>query len=65
MDRCYVVPVLKNRAAETYGGVEVQFHALLTLALAGGKWSALCCIHFTPRYIFWFLVLRSAPEKSF
>jgi hypothetical protein len=58
--------VLKNHAAETYGLVEVQFLALLTLALAGGKWSSSCCVHFTPRDIFWFVVLRrlGEPQKN-
>jgi len=32
----------------TYGGVEVQFQAFLTLALNGGVWSAFLLDCFTP-----------------
>jgi hypothetical protein len=38
----------KNHAMKTYGGMEVQFHAVLTLVLDGGEWSASCPSPFTP-----------------
>jgi hypothetical protein len=31
-----------------YGGVDVQIHIFLTLALIGGEWSASCPGRFTP-----------------
>jgi hypothetical protein len=34
---------------KVYGGVDVQIHIFLTLALAGGEWSASHPAHFTPR----------------
>jgi hypothetical protein len=34
---------------KTYGGVDVQIHIFLTLALTGGEWSASCPGRFTPR----------------
>jgi hypothetical protein len=33
---------------QTYGGVEVKFHVLLSSALDGGEWLALRPGHFTP-----------------
>ncbi|PNF24771.1 hypothetical protein B7P43_G16631 [Cryptotermes secundus] len=33
---------------KAYGGVDVQIHISLTLALAGGEWSASCRDCFTP-----------------
>jgi len=33
---------------KTYGGVKVQLHAFLTLALDGGEWSTSCSSRFTP-----------------
>jgi hypothetical protein len=33
---------------EVYGGVDVQIHIFLTLALAGDGWSASRPSHFTP-----------------
>jgi hypothetical protein len=33
---------------KTYGGVDVQIHVYLTLALVGGKWSASRPDRFTP-----------------
>jgi hypothetical protein len=30
----------KNYAMETYGGVEIQFHAFITSETDGGEWSA-------------------------
>jgi hypothetical protein len=37
-----------NKNMKTYGGVEIQLHAFLTLALYGGKWSASRPGRFTP-----------------
>jgi hypothetical protein len=34
---------------KTHGGVKVELHIFLTLALDGGEWSASCPSHFTPR----------------
>jgi hypothetical protein len=34
---------------KTYGGVELELHALLTLAVDGDEWSASRPDHFTPR----------------
>jgi hypothetical protein len=34
-------------AMKAYGGVDVQIHIFLTLALAGGEWSASRPCHFT------------------
>jgi hypothetical protein len=34
---------------KAYGGVDVQIHIFLTLALAGGEWSPSCPGRFTPR----------------
>jgi len=31
-----------------FGGIKVYFHALLTLAVDAGKWSASCSCCFTP-----------------
>jgi hypothetical protein len=36
-------------AMKAYGGVDVQFHIFLTLALVGGEWSASRPGRFTPR----------------
>jgi hypothetical protein len=33
---------------KVYGGVDVQLHIFLTLALAGGEWSASCPGRITP-----------------
>jgi hypothetical protein len=33
---------------KTYGGVDVQIHIFLTLALVGGEWSASHLSQFTP-----------------
>jgi len=33
---------------KAYGGVEVQFHTVLTVALDGGEWSASRSGHLTP-----------------
>jgi hypothetical protein len=40
---------MKHHAMKAYGGVEVQLHAFLTLALCGIQWSALHPSHFTTR----------------
>jgi hypothetical protein len=37
---------------KVYGGVDVQIHIFLTLALVGGEWSASCPSRFTPRETF-------------
>jgi hypothetical protein len=37
-----VVPIPKQHAMKTYGGLEVKLHAFLTLAQVGGEWSASC-----------------------
>jgi len=34
--------LIKHHPLKTYGGVEVRFHAFLTLALDGGEQSASC-----------------------
>jgi hypothetical protein len=39
---------LEVKAGSTYGGLEMQIHAFLTLALDGDEWSDLCPTHFTP-----------------
>jgi hypothetical protein len=37
---------------KAYGGVDVQIHAFLTLALVGGEWSASRpCTHFTAGWV--------------
>jgi hypothetical protein len=41
----------KNQAMQTYGGVEVQLHVLLTSGLEGGEWSASRLGHFTHKEI--------------
>jgi hypothetical protein len=33
---------------KAYGGVDVEIHIFLNLALAGGEWLASCLIRFTP-----------------
>jgi hypothetical protein len=33
---------------KAYGGMDVQIHIFLTLALVGGEWSNSCPCHFTP-----------------
>jgi hypothetical protein len=43
-----VAPVLKHNAINVYMGEGVNFHALLTLALAGYQWLASRSSHFTP-----------------
>jgi len=44
------VPVLsKHHTMKTYGGMEVQLHACLTMALDRREWSASQPSHFTPR----------------
>jgi hypothetical protein len=40
---------VKMYAMKTYGGVNVKIHIFLTLALAGGEWSASHPSRFTPR----------------
>ena len=41
--------LMNNLAMKMYEGLKVLLHAFLTLALAGGEWSASCPGHFTPR----------------
>jgi hypothetical protein len=39
----------ENLVVKMYGRMKVLLHAFLTLALAGGEWSASCPGHFTPK----------------
>jgi hypothetical protein len=39
---------MKHYTMKVYGGVDVYIHTFLTLALAGGEWSASCPGRFTP-----------------
>jgi hypothetical protein len=39
-----VLPVLKHHAMKIYGGVEVKYHTLYTLASGGGIWLASCSV---------------------
>jgi hypothetical protein len=44
----YKLTLLSTYIMKVYGGMEIQIHSFVTLALDGRKWSALHPDHFTP-----------------
>jgi len=46
--------LIKYHTMKTYGGVEVQLHSFITLALDGDEWSAWCPNHFTLQKRSWY-----------